>query len=186
MRAALAFVRSSPIDWGLSQCLLLNMIKANRKWDRGVCWPKGCIQIWLTRWFWGNMNFIAQMMPCMCLHGGFPFSAEMFLVDSIIIWVTKILREYQVIGIGSCQEYWCQCEMIWSNVRWFALTLNMQGPSYLGLTRSISWLLMPWLLMSPGHQQPWYWLGRIGRFLSYLRKDFNHLCHINVEIWHKM
>ena len=27
------------------------------------------------------------------------------------------------------------------------LTLNVRGPSYLGLTRSISWLLMPWLLM---------------------------------------
>ena len=26
---------------------------------------------------------------------------------------------------------------------------------------------MPWLLTSPGHQQPWYWLCRIGRFLSY-------------------
>ena len=37
------------------------------------------------------------------------------------------------------------------------LTLNVRGPSYLGLTRSISWLLMPWLLTSPGHQQPWYW-----------------------------
>ena len=24
---------------------------------------------------------------------------------------------------------------------------------------------MPWLLKSPGHQQPWYWLCRIGRFL---------------------
>ena len=34
------------------------------------------------------------------------------------------------------------------------LTLNVQGPSYLGLTRSIPWLLMPWLLASPGHQQP--------------------------------
>ena len=52
----------------------------------------------------------------------------------------------------------------------------MQGPSYLSLTRSLSWLLMPWLLTSPGHQQPWYWLCRIGRFLSYLRKDFNYLC----------
>ena len=59
---------------------------------------------------------------------------------------------------------------------WFfslALTLNVRGPSYLGLTGSISWLLMPWLLTSPGHQQPWYWLCRIGRFLSHLRKDFN-------------
>ena len=34
------------------------------------------------------------------------------------------------------------------------LALNVPGPSYLGLTRSISWLLMPWLLTSPGHQQP--------------------------------
>ena len=49
------------------------------------------------------------------------------------------------------------------------LTLNLRGPSYLGLTRSISWLLMPWLLASPGHQQPWYWLCRIGKSLSYSR-----------------
>ena len=66
------------------------------------------------------------------------------------------------------------------------LTLNVRGPSYLGLTRSISWLLIPWLLTSPGHQQPWYWLCRIGRFLSCVRKDFNYLCRIKVEIWHKM
>ena len=66
------------------------------------------------------------------------------------------------------------------------LTLYMQGPSYLGLTRSISWLLMPWLLTSPGHQPPWYWLCGIGRFLSYLRKNFNNLRHINVAKWHKM
>ena len=63
------------------------------------------------------------------------------------------------------------------------LTLNVRGPSYLGLTRSMSWLLMPWLLTSPGHQQPWYWLYRICRSFSYLRKC---LCQINVEEWHKM
>ena len=27
--------------------------------------------------------------------------------------------------------------------------------------RSISCMLMPWLLASPSHQQPWYWLYRI-------------------------
>ena len=46
---------------------------------------------------------------------------------------------------------------------WWQLTLNVRGPSYLGLTRSISCLLMPWLLTSPGHQHPWYWLCRKGR-----------------------
>ena len=51
--------------------------------------------------------------------------------------------------------------------------------SYLGLTRSISWLLMPWLLTSPGHQQPWYWLCKICRSWSYLSKDSKYLCHIN-------
>ena len=66
------------------------------------------------------------------------------------------------------------------------LTLNVQGPSYLHLTRSILWLLMPWLLTSPGHQQPWYWLYRICRSLSYLREDFKYLCHINVDKWHKL
>ena len=44
-----------------------------------------------------------------------------------------------------------------------ALTLNMLGPSYLGLTMSISWLLMPLLLTSPGHQQLWYWLCKLGK-----------------------
>ena len=66
------------------------------------------------------------------------------------------------------------------------LTLDFWEQSYLGLTRSISWLLMPWLLVSLGHLQPWYWLCRIGRPLSYLRKDFNYLCHVIFEEWHKM
>ena len=50
-------------------------------------------------------------------------------------------------------------------------------------TRSISWLLMPWLLASPGHQQPWYSLYKLGRSWSYTRKDFNYQFHINVEEW---
>ena len=66
------------------------------------------------------------------------------------------------------------------------VALNVWGQSYLGLTRSIPWLLMPWLLTSPGNQQPWYWLYRICRFFSYLRRDFKYLCQINVEEWHKM
>ena len=66
------------------------------------------------------------------------------------------------------------------------LTLNVRGPSYLGLNRSISWLLMPWLLASPGHQQSWYWLCKIRKSWSYTRKDFNYLRHVSVEEWHKM
>ena len=39
---------------------------------------------------------------------------------------------------------------------------------------------------SPRHQHPRYWLCRTGKFLSYLRRDFNYLCHVNVEEWHPM
>ena len=45
---------------------------------------------------------------------------------------------------------------------------------------------LPWFFASPGHQQPWYWLCRICRPLSYLRKYSNYLCHINVKEWHSM
>ena len=65
-------------------------------------------------------------------------------------------------------------------------TLSVREPSYLGLTKSISWLLTPWLLESPGHQHPWCWPCRIGKSLPYLREDFNFLFHVNVEEWHKM
>ena len=66
------------------------------------------------------------------------------------------------------------------------LLLNVRGPSYLGITRSISWLLKPWLLPSPSHQYAWYWLCRIIEFLSYFRKDIYYLCDVSVEEWLKM
>ena len=81
---------------------------------------------------------------------------------------------------------WYQCVSFIVYPESHVLTLNVRGLSYLGLTRSISWLLMPWLPTSPGHQQPWYWLCGISSFLSYLRNDFNYLRRTNVEKWHKM
>ena len=42
------------------------------------------------------------------------------------------------------------------------------------------------LLASPGHQHPSYRLCRIGRFLSYMREDFNPLCPLIVEEWYKL
>ena len=44
---------------------------------------------------------------------------------------------------------------------------------------------MPWLLASPGHQHPWYWLCRIGISWSHLRKNFNYLYNVEewLEIW---
>ena len=50
--------------------------------------------------------------------------------------------------------------------------VNVRGPSYPGLTRSISCLLMPWILTSQGHQHPWYWLFKIHSYLSSMRNVF--------------
>ena len=46
------------------------------------------------------------------------------------------------------------------------LTLLVLKQEYSGITKSIPLLLMSWLLVSPGHQQPWYWPYRTNRFLS--------------------
>ena len=73
-----------------------------------------------------------------------------------------------------CEEYIRYCHAYFNLLLVLhKLTLNVRGPSYLGLTRSISWLLMPWLLTSPGHQQPWYLLCRICKSWSYSRKDLS-------------
>ena len=78
------------------------------------------------------------------------------------------------------------------NYRWSrSLVLSKVYPwwqgvnPYMGLndsrqTRSISCLLMTWLLMEPGHQQTWYLLYEIGMFLSSLVVNLN--CDISVLV----
>ena len=44
---------------------------------------------------------------------------------------------------------------------------------------------MPLRCKEPEHQHPWYWVCRMCKFLSYLRKYFNYLCHVNVEKRHR-
>ena len=112
-------------------------------------------------------------------HKG-PVTRKMFPFDDVIMY-TYHLRFW-------CRFYFRKYKQAWyfqlfpnTEVLHVVKTLNVRGPSYLGLTRSIPWLLMPWLLTSPGHQQPWYWLYRICRTWSYLGKDFKYLCNINVE-----
>ena len=55
-----------------------------------------------------------------------------------------------------------------------------------GVTRSITWLLMLWRLVLPGHQQPWYWLLKIAESLSCMRQNFYCMHHFNVTMWQKM
>ena len=65
-------------------------------------------------------------------------------------------------------------------VTFLVLKLEHSGRSW-----SIPWLLMPWLLALPGHQQPWYWLNKINKSSTATRKDFYSLCHLNFARWKK-
>ena len=51
---------------------------------------------------------------------------------------------------------------------------------YSGRTRSTTWLLMPWFLVSPKQ------VYKIGRSLFSIRKDFYYLHNVDAEKWHKM
>ena len=112
-------------------------------------------------------------------------------IPSALIWILMTRSGHNFARHGSlavvaCANLWLVWLISFHVTATKTLILKVRGPSYLGLTRSISWLLMPWLLTSPGHQQPWYWLCRICRSWSSLGKDFKNLCQINVEEWHKM
>ena len=136
------------------------------------------------------------------LHNGISFTGKissLYWIGAMIIqWNRSEMNSSHILYHNKNYEQWSWSSRlwydkngkgaprIWNYNRNVNITLNVWGPSYLGLTRSISWLLMFWLLTSPGHHEPWYWLCRIGRFLSHLRKDFNYLRRINVEKWHKM
>ena len=59
-------------------------------------------------------------------------------------------------------------------INWSKLSsLLRPRPMYTRRTKSIPWLLMTWLLLSPGHQQPQYWMRKIGRSLPSRKKDVN-------------
>ena len=72
-----------------------------------------------------------------------------------------------------------------SNSACYELTTDVLRSEY-SRTRSIPLLLMSWLLVSPGHQQPWYWLHKIDRPLFSIRKDLDYLGYTIVEKWYQM
>ena len=101
------------------------------------------------------------------------------VLDDVLIWITSqpniwFKTSWSSDAIG---RHGCESGNGFLKAPGHYLNLNVREPSYLGLTRSISWLPMPWLRTSPGHPQPWYWLCIICRSWSYL---------INVELSSKL
>ena len=142
-----------------------------------IIFPGIKIPIIKIRWSWD----LSQ------LENGHPFPGNTASLNNptssfSVVLLGELVDILSIIFKVALQAVWWLNDLLWlPKLQWKTLTLNVRGPSYLCLTRSISWLLMPWLLRSPGHQQPWYWLCRICRSWSYLRKDFKYLCHINME-----
>ena len=70
--------------------------------------------------------------------------------------------------------------------QWYKIkSLSFWKQNILGMLW-IPWLLMPWLLVSPGHQHTWYCIYRINRSLRLPLRDFNCLHHTSVEKRSKM
>ena len=57
---------------------------------------------------------------------------------------------------------------------------------HLGSAERISWLLIFWLLVLPGHQQPRYWLCYKKKVCMFHEEDFIYLLHLSTEKWYKM
>ena len=54
------------------------------------------------------------------------------------------------------------------------LTLSLLKPEYFRITSSIALLMMLWVLVLPGYQQPWYWPCRVNGTLFSMRENFNY------------
>ena len=61
------------------------------------------------------------------------------------------------------------------------ITLNMRGLSYPSLTRSILWLLVPWVTCITRSSAPMLQTYKIGRSLSSMKNIFNYLCHVSMD-----
>ena len=74
-----------------------------------------------------------------------------------------------------------QCLIVWgkSNLAIMSYIRNpcRVGGDYSWQTGSVSWLLMPWLLPSPGHQQPWYWQCEMSVFLYSVSVNLDNHWH---------
>ena len=78
------------------------------------------------------------------------------------------------------------CSNICQIWMWSLTLVVLRLEYYSKRTKSIPWLLMPWLLALPGHEQPWLWNCKINRSLLTMSKYWNHLHRLTIQKWQKM
>ena len=109
-----------------------------------------------------------------------------FLISLILHLVLKTTNK---IGVGDSQKFEQKKSIDkilnplhgtqWTDVQKQILIFLMLKLEHSRQSRSKPGLLMPWLLASPGHQQPWYLLCRINRSLFSMGKNSNYLIFIS-------
>ena len=83
----------------------------------------------------------------------------------IYFHVLLLLKTQMMWVVGVDSQEWQIYSYFTESIPW------LPKPIISGQTRSISSLLMPWILMSPGNQQQCYWPGLHGIFQSQHQKD---------------
>ena len=128
----------------------------------GKCMPAAYCNI---LFWWSRILYLAHIMQ-IHVHtkiSNFCYTLQNFvtcLIYSKLLTISSCMISGLWIPMLIKATYFHDC------VPHYRLIFNMRGPSYPRLNRSVWWLLMPWLVAPSGHQQPWYWLCKLGRFLS--------------------
>ena len=76
--------------------------------------------------------------------------------------------------------YWIRAQMT-SIIIGVMLTPLVLTLKYCGIYKSLPWLVMPWLLSLPGHQQLWCLLWRINGSSVFQGRDFNFLGEMQIK-----
>ena len=110
--------------------------------------------------------FIFQNIP-FCVYHYFHNDTDHISYQSHIYLISLIPSRFlfNVILIGFLNRKLC------ASIAFLVLSLE-----YSRRTSSTPWMLMPWLLQSPGHQ-PWYWLCGMRVSSSSLLVNLNNLLH---------
>ena len=114
----------------------------------------------LGQWWWLALS----LHPAM--YAG---CTVLFLACLIVVVIYLAGLRFVAIFVSYIQFYWLLGGRLWYLYCW-----------YTGITRSISWLLMPWLPVSPGHIQPWHWSCRVNGSLCPRRGRISTTCASSV------
>ena len=103
-----------------------------------------------STWFELRWKDLQPWKPWTKYFESYIFLQPLMTIDHLVIFVTFNTPELCTAGASP---------VCWARIlTWFCCAKTSR---HLDLTRSILWLLISWLLASPGHQQKWYWLHEL-------------------------